>query len=107
EGQAPIFGKEWVAGTVAEVGTADYSHIRRISDISVAVIDSKGDELHFTANAAKNGWIPEPGAEGLVLTGSVTGTFTLSDSQGTVTAFTKPDPAVPTWQVSSTCLLYT
>ncbi|MEV6734216.1 DNRLRE domain-containing protein [Streptomyces sp. NPDC051364] len=102
EGQAPIFGKEWVAGTVAEVGTADYSHIRRISDTSVAVIDSKGDELHFTANAAKNGWIPEPGAEGLVLTGSVTGTFTLSDSQGTVTAFTKPDPAVPTWQVSST-----
>lgn len=101
EGQAPIFGKEWVAGTVAEVGTADYSHIRRISDTAVAVTDSKGEELHFTANAAKNGWIPEPGAEGLVLTGSVTGTFTLSDGQGTVTAFTKPDPAVPTWQMSS------
>ncbi|MEV5937089.1 RHS repeat-associated core domain-containing protein [Streptomyces sp. NPDC052079] len=102
EGQAPIFGKEWVAGTVAELGTSDYSHLRRISDTAVAVTDAKGDELHFTANAAKTAWIPEPGAEGLLLTGSVTGSFTLSESEGTVTSFTKPDPAVPTWQVSST-----
>ncbi|MFE0645603.1 DNRLRE domain-containing protein [Streptomyces sp. NPDC058877] len=104
EGQAAIFGKEWVSGTVAEATQSDYSHIRRISDTAVAVVDSEGEETHFTANAAKTGWVPETGAEFLTLTGSVTGSFTLTDTEGTVTAFTKPDPAATTWQVSSTLL---
>ncbi|MFV5998140.1 RHS repeat-associated core domain-containing protein [Streptomyces sp. NPDC056231] len=104
EGQAPIFGKEWVSGTTAEMTASDYSHIRRISDTAVAVVNSGGEETHFTANAAKTGWIPEPGSEDLTLKGSVSGSFTLSDTEGTVTQFTKPDPAVPTWQVSSTLL---
>ncbi|MGW0955774.1 polymorphic toxin-type HINT domain-containing protein [Streptomyces sp. NPDC002545] len=104
EGQAPIFGKEWVSGATAELTDSDYSHIRRISDTAVAVVDSDGEETHFTANAAKTGWIPEPGSEDLTLKGSVSGSFTLSDTEGTVTEFTKPDPAVPTWQVSSTLL---
>ncbi|MFD4976937.1 RHS repeat-associated core domain-containing protein, partial [Streptomyces sp. NPDC058424] len=104
EGQAPIFGKEWVSGATAELTDSDYSHIRRISDTAVALVDSDGEETHFTANAAKTGWIPEPGAEDLTLKGSVSGSFTLSDTEGTVTEFTKPDPAVPTWQVSSTLL---
>ncbi|MFC6060362.1 RHS repeat-associated core domain-containing protein, partial [Streptomyces pratens] len=101
EGQAPIFGKEWVSGATAELTDSDYSHIRRISDTAVAVVDSEGEETHFTANAARTGWIPEPGSEDLTLKGSVSGSFTLSDTEGTVTEFTKPDPAVPTWQVSS------
>ncbi|BAU83410.1 YD repeat-containing protein [Streptomyces laurentii] len=104
EGQAPIFGKEWVSGTVAEATESDYSHIRRISDTAVAIVDSEGEETHFTANAAKTGWIPETGAEDLTLTGSVTGSFTLTDTEGTVTQFTKPDAAATTWQVSSTLL---
>ncbi|MBB1257627.1 DNRLRE domain-containing protein [Streptomyces alkaliterrae] len=104
EGQAPIFGEEWVAGTAAELTESDWSHIRRITDTAVAVIDADGEETYFTANAAKNGWIPEPGAEDLTLKGSVTGTFTLSDTEGTVTTFTKPAEDVPTWQVSSTLL---
>ncbi|WP_123469570.1 DNRLRE domain-containing protein [Streptomyces sp. CEV 2-1] len=104
EGQAPIFGKEWVSGTTAEMTASDYSHIRRISDTAVAVVNSGGEETHFTANAAKTGWIPEPGSEDLTLKGSVSASFTLSDTEGTVTQFTKPDPAVPTWQVSSTLL---
>ncbi|MER7622184.1 RHS repeat-associated core domain-containing protein [Streptomyces sp. NPDC126503] len=104
EGQAPIFGKEWVSGTVAEATQSDYSHIRRISDTAVAVVESEGDETHFTANAAKTGWIPETGSEDLTLTGSVTGSFTLTDTEGTVTQFTKPDAAATTWQVSSTLL---
>ncbi|MFT9790190.1 DNRLRE domain-containing protein [Streptomyces rhizosphaericola] len=102
ESQAPIFGKEWVAGTAAELTESDFSHIRRISDTAVAVVDSEDDETHFTANAAKTGWIPEPGAEDLTLKGAVTGSFTLTDTEGTVTEFTRPDAAVPTWQVSST-----
>ncbi|MFF6906215.1 DNRLRE domain-containing protein [Streptomyces sp. NPDC012389] len=101
DGQAAIFGKEWVSGAVAETTESDYSHIRRISDTAVAVVDVDGTETHFTANAAKTGWIPEPGAEDLALTGSVTGSFTLSDTEGTVTEFTKPHAAT-TWQVSST-----
>ncbi|MFB7559219.1 DNRLRE domain-containing protein [Streptomyces brevispora] len=104
EGQAPIFGKEWVSGTAAELTDSDYSHLRKISDTAVAVVGSEGEEIHFTANAAKTGWIPEPGSEELTLKGSLTGSFALSDTEGTVTEFTKPDPAVPTWQVSSTLL---
>ncbi|SBT92706.1 RHS repeat-associated core domain-containing protein [Streptomyces sp. DI166] len=104
EGQAPIFGKEWVAGTAAEMTDSDFSHIRRISDTAVAVVDAEGEETHFTANAAKTAWVPEPGSEDLTLKGSVSGSFTLSDTEGTVTEFTKPDAAAPTWQVSSTLL---
>ncbi|MEV8451632.1 DNRLRE domain-containing protein [Streptomyces sp. NPDC052095] len=104
EGQAPIFGKEWVSGTAAEEAESDYSHLRRITDTAVAVVDSEGDETHFTANAAKNGWIPETGSEDLTLTGSVAGSFTLTDTEGTVTQFTKPDAAATTWQVSSVLL---
>ncbi|MGW2052247.1 DNRLRE domain-containing protein, partial [Streptomyces sp. NPDC001858] len=104
EGQAAIFGKEWVAGTVAEDTESDYSHLRKVSDTAVDVVMAEGDSLYFTANAAKTGWMPEPGAEDLTLTGSVTGTFTLSDTEGTVTTFTKPSAAATTWQVSSTLL---
>ncbi|WP_086169149.1 DNRLRE domain-containing protein [Streptomyces pharetrae] len=104
EGQAAIFGKEWVAGTVAEDTESDYSHLRKVSDTAVDVVMAEGDVLHFTANAAKTGWVPEPGAEDLTLKGAVTGSFTLTDTEGTVTTFTKPAAAAPTWQVSSTLL---
>ncbi|WP_436995085.1 DNRLRE domain-containing protein [Streptomyces sp. enrichment culture] len=104
EGQAPIFGKEWVTGTAAELTESDYTHLRKVSDTAVDVVLEEGDAIHFTANAAKTGWIPEPGAEDLTLRGSVTGSFTLTDTEGTVTTFTKPDAAATTWQVSSTLL---
>ncbi|GFM96972.1 hypothetical protein Sfulv_17830 [Streptomyces fulvorobeus] len=103
-GQAPIFGKEWVSGTVAEATDSEYSHLRKTSDTAVVVVDSGGEETHFSANAARNGWIPEPGAEDLTLKGSVSGTFSLADTEGTVTEFTKPDAASESWQVSSTLL---
>ncbi|MFE5406593.1 DNRLRE domain-containing protein [Streptomyces sp. NPDC056580] len=104
DGQAAIFGKEWVSGAVAEATESDYSHIRQISDTAVALVDVEGTETHFTANATKTGWVPETGSESLSLTGSVTGSFTLSDTDGTVTVFTKPDAASATWQVSSTLM---
>lgn len=104
DGQVAIFGKEWVSGAVAEATESDYSHIRRISDTAVAVVDAESTETHFTANAAKTGWVPETGSEYLTLTGSVTGSFTLSDTDGTVTEFTKPDAASANWQVSSTLM---
>ncbi|WP_405511217.1 DNRLRE domain-containing protein [Streptomyces anulatus] len=104
EGQAPVFGKEWVAGTAAELSESEFSHIRRVSDTAVAVVTAEGDSVHFTANAAKSGWVPEPGQEDLTLQGGTSGTFTLSDTEGTVTTFAKPDAAATTWQVSSTLL---
>ncbi|MEU9981081.1 DNRLRE domain-containing protein [Streptomyces sp. NPDC050856] len=104
EGQAPIFGKEWVSATVAEANESPYWHLRKVSDTAVDVVVAEGDAIHFTANAAKNGWVPEPGSEDLALTGSVNGSFTLSDTEGTVTEFTKADAAATTWQVSSTLL---
>ncbi|MFF5639619.1 DNRLRE domain-containing protein, partial [Streptomyces sp. NPDC012825] len=104
EGQAAVFGKEWVAGTASELTDSDYSHIRKVSDTAVVVVDSEGEETHFAATAAKTAWIPEPGAEDLTLKGATTGSFTLSDTEGTVTTFTKPDAAATSWQVSSTLL---
>ncbi|MEF9904047.1 DNRLRE domain-containing protein [Streptomyces sp. P9-A2] len=101
DGQIPIFGKEWVSGVAAEVGESDYSHLRSTSATAVVLVGSEGTEQHFTANAAKTGWIPEPGLEHLTLQGSVTSSFTLADNDGTVTTFKKADAAATAWQVSS------
>ncbi|WP_246156794.1 DNRLRE domain-containing protein [Streptomyces xiamenensis] len=104
EGQAAVFGPEWVSGTVAELTGSDFSHLKEISDTAVAVVTADATEIHFTANAAKNAWQPEPGSENLTLSGSVTGSFTLTDSEGTVTEFTRSAPDATTWPVSSTLL---
>ncbi|MFE4612048.1 DNRLRE domain-containing protein [Streptomyces niveus] len=103
-GQAAIFGPQWVSGTTAELTDSDYAHIRRISDTAVVVVKADGTEVHFTANSGRTGWIPEPGSQALTLTGSVSGSFTLSDSEAVVTEFAKPDSAVVTWQVVSSRL---
>ncbi|MFD9302132.1 DNRLRE domain-containing protein [Streptomyces sp. NPDC060048] len=102
EGQAAIFGKEWTAGIADQVTASAYSHVRRVSDTAVTVLSSDGTSLHFAANAAKTGWLSQPGAEGLTLSGSVTGTFTLTDTAGTVTQFAKADATSTTWQATTT-----
>ncbi|MDJ0465325.1 DNRLRE domain-containing protein [Streptomyces sp. H27-C3] len=101
EGQVSIFGKEWVSGTTAELTESDYSYLRRISDTAVDVVTSDDSAIHFAATADKTGWIPEPGSESLTLKGSTSGSFTLYDTEGTSTEFTKPSGAT-TWQISST-----
>ncbi|PZH11382.1 sugar-binding protein [Streptomyces sp. NTH33] len=101
EGQASIFGKEWLSGMVAEAASSDYTEIRKTSATSLDVVTAGGATIKFTSNAAKNGWIPEPGAERLTLKGSLTsGDFTLSDTDGTVTTFSKVGSGA-TWTVSS------
>ncbi|MEU0097963.1 DNRLRE domain-containing protein [Streptomyces sp. NPDC006267] len=102
EDQAAIFGPQWVSGFEAQLTESDYTHLKKVSDTAVSVVLADDDPIHFTATAAKNGWVPEPGAEEMVLKGSVNGAFTLSDSAGTVTHFTRADPQTTTWQVSST-----
>lgn len=42
EGQAPIFGKEWVSGTVAELSETGYTHIRKTSGTSLDVVLDDG-----------------------------------------------------------------
>ncbi|MYS44763.1 sugar-binding protein, partial [Streptomyces sp. SID5998] len=102
EGQAPIFGKEWLSGTTAEAVDSDYTQIVKTSATSLNVVTAEGDTITFTSNAAKTGWVPEPGSEDLTLKGSFTsGDFTLSDNDGTVTTFSKVNSSATTWTVSS------
>ncbi|MES9602428.1 MULTISPECIES: DNRLRE domain-containing protein [Actinomadura] len=102
EGQAPIFGGQWVAGVSADPTDTDYSHLRKTSETSLDVVEEDGSALHFTANADQTGWVPEPGNEDLKLTGSFTGTFTLTEStSGAVTRFAKTEPNAVTWQVTT------
>ncbi|WP_369030600.1 DNRLRE domain-containing protein [Streptomyces adonidis] len=103
EGQVAIFGPQWTSGTTAELTDSDWAYVRKTSATSVALVDVDGDETGFTATSS-GGWKPEPGSEDLTLTGSLTGSFTLKDDDGTTTTFAKVDPAATTWQVASTYL---
>ncbi|WP_265737065.1 RHS repeat-associated core domain-containing protein [Actinacidiphila guanduensis] len=103
EGQDPIFGPQWTSGTTAELTDSDWSYLHETSSTSVGVVDVDGDETGFTATSG-GGWKPEPGAEDLTLTGSLTGSFTLKDEDGTTTTFTKVGSSASTWQVSASFL---
>lgn len=97
---APIFGKEWISGTVLDEASA-WQQVRKTSETSLALVSAAGLEIGFTA-VAGGGWKPEPGSGELDLTGSFTGSFTLKDSAGTVTELTKQDPAQPVWVATTT-----
>lgn len=103
EGQAPIFGPQWTSGTTAELTGSDWSYVHQTSSTSVGVVDVDGDETGFTATSS-GGWKPEPGAEDLTLTGSLSGSFTLKDQDGTTTTFGKVSAAATTWQVTGSFL---
>lgn len=103
EGQVAIFGPQWTSGTIAEITDSGWAYVRQTSATSVALVDVGGDETGFTATSS-GGWKPEPGSEDLTLTGSLTGSFTLKDNEGTTTTFDKVDSAATTWQVASTYL---
>ncbi|MBD0737047.1 hypothetical protein BGM09_28305 [Streptomyces sp. CBMA29] len=101
EGQTPILGPQWVSGVAAPA--SDWDYVRQTSATSVAVVDSSGIATGFTATSA-GGWKPEPGAEKLILTGSLTGSFKLTDGQGATTTFAKVDPSAKTWQMATSYL---
>ncbi|MFI6935461.1 DNRLRE domain-containing protein [Streptomyces sp. NPDC050287] len=103
EGQVAIFGPQWTAGTLAELSESDWAYVRATSASSVAVVDVDGEEIGFTA-ATGGSWKPETGAEDLTLTGTLTGSFTLKDTEGTTSVFAKVDTAATTWQLSRTFL---
>ena len=101
EGQFPIFGKEWVSGTVAEALEVNFTSIRKVSDTALDVVQDDGSAIGFTADADQSDWIPAPGHEYLTLTGSFNGTFTLADTEGGSTTFKKPEATATAWQAST------
>ncbi|WP_407077604.1 DNRLRE domain-containing protein [Streptomyces sp. SCSIO 30461] len=104
EGQFPIFGKEWTSGVVADTSNSGYVEIVKVSDTALSVVQQDGSSIGFTADAAKTSWIPETGAEELTLKGAFTGTFTLTDTEGSETVFAKPAPTATTWVVDQSKL---
>ncbi|MBE3014933.1 DNRLRE domain-containing protein [Microbispora sp. NEAU-D428] len=87
-GQTSPFGPEWSAGGVSEVAETDYATLRETSATSAELTLVDGTPIQFVKSAS--GWKPEEGAEELTLTGPASGAYTLKDSDGVVTTFTKP-----------------
>ncbi|MGX4691883.1 DNRLRE domain-containing protein [Streptomyces sp. JNUCC 63] len=104
DGQVPIFGKEWSSSVIADNAGSDYVQIEKVSATALSVVEEGGKTIAFTANAAQNGWIPEPGSEDLTLKGTFATGFTLTDSDGAETLFTKPDVSATTWVVDTSKL---
>ncbi|MEU1304066.1 RHS repeat-associated core domain-containing protein [Streptomyces shenzhenensis] len=103
EGQVPIFGPEWVSGLVAEKSGSSWKYLEQTSDTTVSVVDADGNATGFVATS-DGGWQPETGSESLALTGSPTSSFTLSETDGTVTAFAKADSSAAAWNVTTISL---
>ncbi|MER5324787.1 DNRLRE domain-containing protein [Streptosporangium roseum] len=72
------FGPGWSVG-----GASPYASLRETSPGSVELLLAEGTPIQFTRTAS--GWKPEKGAEELILTGA----YTLRDTRGAVTAFTR------------------
>ncbi|MFG2942670.1 DNRLRE domain-containing protein [Streptomyces sp. NPDC048282] len=101
DGQVSIFGPNWTSGVTA--ATSDWSYIKPTSSSSVSLIDATGATMGFTVlNATSGTWTPQPGAENLTLTGTLSGSsFTLKDTDGTTATFTKPNSSSTTWQLAT------
>ncbi|MFD5681003.1 DNRLRE domain-containing protein [Streptomyces bacillaris] len=101
EGHMDIFGPGWLSSVSAQTSGSGYTHLRRTSAASVEVLDANGDATAFTATSG-GGWEAEPGAGTLTLTGSLTGnSFTLKDTDGSVTVFTKTGAGATTWTLAT------
>ncbi|MEU6879919.1 DNRLRE domain-containing protein [Streptomyces sp. NPDC046712] len=103
EGQAAIFGPNWSSGVSAEDAGTDWTVLRKTSATSVEILDSEGVATAFTATSG-GGWKAESGSEDLTLTGSLSSTFTLKDTSGTVSVFRKVDAAATSWTLATTAL---
>jgi RHS repeat-associated protein len=103
DGQVPIFGPQWTSGVIVTQTQSLYTGIRPTSTTSVQVLRVDGDWVDFTATTS-GGWAPQPGADDLTLTGSLTGSFVLTDNEGASTTFVKTSSTDTAWQVSTTYL---
>ncbi|WP_327695819.1 DNRLRE domain-containing protein [Streptomyces sp. NBC_00459] len=96
-GQVAVFGPNWTSGITAS--TSDWTYVRPTSTTSVAVMDATGGQTGFTLSSS-GAWTPEPGAENLTLT-LAGDTYTLKDTGGSVTTFSKVAGTAPTWQAAT------
>ncbi|MFJ3197944.1 DNRLRE domain-containing protein [Streptomyces griseoviridis] len=100
QGQAAIFGKEWTSGTAAQAVESDYTQLVKTSASSLDVVSTDGMTVSFTADAARTGWVAEPGSENLTLKGAfASGDFTLADTEGAVTTFRRVNASADAWVV--------
>ncbi|MBK8463569.1 MAG: hypothetical protein IPL36_11195 [Nigerium sp.] len=81
---APV-GPQWSLGSADDAAGTDYEKVEKPDEETVVVHAAGGGEIWFTA-AGSGAWVPELGAEGLVLT-SQGDDWTLSELDGTVTHF--------------------
>ncbi|MDN3023482.1 DNRLRE domain-containing protein [Streptomyces sp. S.PB5] len=102
DGLAPIYGLQWNLGLGIDRTSTTWVYLRKTSATSVAAVRADGSAVGF--NATAGGWSPEPGSQDLTLTGSLTTSFTLKHTNGSVTKFAKVDPAVTSWQITSTSM---
>ncbi|WP_327357917.1 DNRLRE domain-containing protein [Streptomyces sp. NBC_01304] len=98
-GLAEVFGPGWAPGSAAETTGAAYTSVRKTSGSSVQVMFADGDGIDFTRT--DHGWKPEVGSEDLTLTGSESGSFTLTDTAGIKTTFKKASPQASTWLMTT------
>ena len=102
-GQVAVFGPQWTSGSVAQASASGWSYLQQTSPTSVSVVDAQGAATGFTATSA-GGWKPEIGFESLTLTGQPTGSFTLKDTSGATTVFSKVDSASTAWNATVSSL---
>ncbi|WP_051703420.1 DNRLRE domain-containing protein [Streptomyces sp. NRRL F-5630] len=99
EGQADIFGPGWTSSVTSEA--SDFTQIRKTSDTSVELLSADGSAVAFTIKS-DGSWAPQAGAEARTLTGTLSGPkFTLTDTEGNTTVFTRAASTALTWTLSS------
>ncbi|GAA4721766.1 hypothetical protein GCM10023263_74480 [Phytohabitans rumicis] len=103
DGQVPIFGPQWASGVMVAQTQSPYTGLRPTSTTSVQVMRLDGGWVDFTATTS-GGWASQPGSDDLTLTGSLTGSFILTDTDGASTTFVKTSSTDTAWQVSTTYL---
>ncbi|MFE3853604.1 DNRLRE domain-containing protein [Streptomyces griseorubiginosus] len=90
EGLVSPFGPQWTASGVAELTSADYAMVRTPSATAAQAVLGDGTVIGFTLAKDGSTWTPEPGAESMTLTlDKDKGAFTLADSDGGRTTFTR------------------
>ncbi|WP_267884805.1 phospholipase A2 [Streptomyces sp. NRRL S-87] len=99
-GQAAIFGPEWASGTELAATESNWATVQEPAAGLVTVTDGEGKQTGFTATTG-GGFKPEPGAEGLVLSKGADGSYTLKDTKGVTSTFTKAT-GTSAWQLSAT-----
>ncbi|GGX82505.1 RHS repeat protein [Streptomyces fructofermentans] len=101
--QAPIFGKEWLYSAAADQVSTPFAYLHKTSATSLSVgLAGDDSQIHFTANAARTGWIAEPGSEDYTLTGTFSGNFTLKSTEGGTTTFVPVEDGGTTWRAGTT-----